>query len=65
MRKQRFIAALSSVVSFLIIITPQISKDGVVGFSHSSLGAGGMFVAILAGLFTGGGDGIFWQVFVL
>ena len=53
LRKQRFIAALSSVVTFLIIISPQVVKDGTVGFSHSALGAGGMFIAIVAGVFSG------------
>lgn len=53
LRKQRIIAALTGVVAFLIIISPQVIKDGVPGFSHASLGAGGMFVAITAGVFTG------------
>lgn len=53
LRKQRIIAALSSVSLFLIIITPQVVKDGQPGFGHSALGAGGMFVAIVAGLFAG------------
>lgn len=53
LRKQRFIAALSGVVTFLIIITPQVVKDGTIGFGHDSLGAGGMFVAIVAGVFVG------------
>ncbi len=52
-RKQRINAALSGVVTFLIIITPQVIKDGVIGFGHSSLGAGGMFVAIISGIFVG------------
>jgi PTS system cellobiose-specific IIC component len=53
LRKQRIIAALSGVSLFLIIITPQVVKDGTVGFGHSALGAGGMFVAIVSGIFTG------------
>jgi PTS system cellobiose-specific IIC component len=53
LRKQRIIAGLSSVSLFLIIITPQVVKDGEPGFGHSALGAGGMFVAIVAGLFAG------------
>ncbi|MDR1769334.1 MAG: PTS transporter subunit EIIC [Hungatella sp.] len=59
LRKQRIIAALTGVVAFLIIISPQVIKDGVPGFSHASLGAGGMFVAITAGVFTGFIMGIF------
>jgi PTS system cellobiose-specific IIC component len=53
LRKQRIIAGLSSVSLFLIIITPQVVADGAPGFGHSALGAGGMFVAIVSGLFAG------------
>ena len=53
LRKQRLIAGLSSLSLFLIIISPQVIKDGQPGFTHSALGAGGMFIAIVAGLFTG------------
>lgn len=53
LRKQRFIAGCTSLITFLIIITPQVVKDGKVGFTHSSLGTGGMFVAIIAALITG------------
>ncbi|MBU8919027.1 PTS transporter subunit EIIC [Bacillus sp. FJAT-29953] len=53
LRKQRFIAGCSGLITFLIIITPQVTADKAIGFSHESLGAGGMFVAIVAGVFTG------------
>lgn len=53
LRKQRIIAGLTGVVVFLMIITPQVIKDGAVGFSHDALGAGGMFIAIIAGVFSG------------
>lgn len=53
LRKQRIIAGLSSVALFLIIISPQVIKDGQPGFGHSALGAGGMFIAIVAGIFAG------------
>ena len=53
LRKQRIIAGLSGISLFLIIITPQVVADGAPGFGHSALGAGGMFVAIVSGLFTG------------
>ena len=59
LRKQRIIAALSGVVAFLIIISPQVIKDGEAGFQHAALGAGGMFVAITAGIFSGFIMGIF------
>ncbi|MFV0394109.1 MAG: PTS sugar transporter subunit IIC [Coprobacillaceae bacterium] len=53
LRKQRFNAAMAGVILFLIIISPQVIADGAPGFGHSALGAGGMFVAIVAGLFAG------------
>jgi PTS system cellobiose-specific IIC component len=53
LRKQRINAGMSGVILFLIIISPQVIADGQPGFSHSALGAGGMFVAIISGLFAG------------
>lgn len=53
LRKQRIVAGLSSLSLFLIIISPQVIADGAPGFGHAALGAGGMFVAIVAGLFSG------------
>lgn len=51
-RKQRIIGGLTGIVLFLITVTPQVIADGTVGFGHSSLGAGGMFVAIITGIIT-------------
>lgn len=53
LRKQRLIGAMTGLVLFLIVITPQVVKDGTIGFGHSALGAGGMFIAIFCGVFTG------------
>lgn len=53
LRKQRIIAALTGVVVFLIIITPQVIADETIGFGHDALGAGGMFIAIVAGIYAG------------
>lgn len=53
LRKQRLIAGCTGLISFLMIITPQVAADGAVGFGHDALGAGGMFVAIAAGAFSG------------
>lgn len=53
LRKQRLIAGLTGIVVFLMIITPQVIADGAIGFSHDALGAGGMFIAIIAGIFSG------------
>lgn len=59
LRKQRFIAGCTGLITFLIIISPQVIADKSIGFSHESLGAGGMFVAIVAGIFTGWIMGLF------
>jgi len=59
MRKQRMIAGCTGLITFLIIISPQVIADKTVGFSHASLGSGGMFVAIVAGVFTGWIMGLF------
>ena len=53
LRKQRLIGGMTGLVLFLMVITPQVSLDQVVGFGHDALGAGGMFVAIFCGAFTG------------
>ncbi len=53
LRKQRLIAGMSGLVLFLIVITPQVVADGTIGFGHEALGAGGMFIAITCGLFSG------------
>lgn len=51
-RKQRFNAAMTGLIMFLIVISPQVVADGTVGFGHDALGAGGMFVAMFTGIFT-------------
>lgn len=53
LRKQRLIAGMSGLVLFFIVITPQLVLDGTVGFGHSAFGAGGMFIAIICGMFAG------------
>lgn len=53
LRKQRIIAGTTGMVLFLIVITPQVLASGEPGFTQSPVGAGGMFVAIVTGLFTG------------
>jgi PTS system cellobiose-specific IIC component len=53
LRKQRIIAGMSSLVLFLMVITPQVQADKVIGFGHDALGAGGMFIAIFCGIYTG------------
>ena len=53
LRKQRLVAGMANLVLFLIVITPQVVADGTIGFGHAALGAGGMFIAIICGVFTG------------
>jgi PTS system cellobiose-specific IIC component len=53
LRKQRLIAGCTGLITFLMIITPQVVADKSIGFSHAALGSGGMFVAIVAGVITG------------
>ena len=53
LRKQRLVGGMANLVLFLIVITPQVVTDGTVGFGHDALGAGGMFIAIICGVFTG------------
>lgn len=53
LRKQRLIAGMTGLILFLMVITPQYVKDGTIGFGHDALGAGGMFIAIFCGIFTG------------
>jgi len=36
-----------------MVVTPQVVADKTIGFGHDSLGAGGMFAAIVCGIFTG------------
>ncbi len=51
-RKQRILAALCGVILFLIVISPKVIEDGIPGFGHSAMGAGGMFIAIVTGVFV-------------
>lgn len=52
-RKQRLIAGLSGLLLFMMVVSPQLQADKTVGFDHASLGAGGMFCAIITGIFVG------------
>ncbi|MCI8528056.1 MAG: PTS sugar transporter subunit IIC [Lachnospiraceae bacterium] len=52
LRSHRIIAGSVSLILFLIIITPRIEVNEIIGFGDSSLGATGMFCAMVAGVFT-------------
>ncbi|MCR4431344.1 MAG: PTS transporter subunit EIIC [Tepidanaerobacteraceae bacterium] len=53
LRRQRLIAGMTGVILFLMVVTPKVVADKTIGFDHSSLGAGGMFAAIICGIFAG------------
>lgn len=53
LKKQRIIAGLSSVALFLMLANPTWDKSGaVVSYQFSEFGAGGMFVALVVGIYT-------------
>lgn len=58
-RKQRLIAGMTSILLFLMVITPQVELEGTIGFNHSAMGAGGMFAAIVLGIFVAWVFGLF------
>ena len=49
--KMKHIAGFTGIALFMILVNPEITDAGYV-YQFSSFGAGGMFVAIVAGLFT-------------
>ena len=53
LNKQRIIAGLSSVALFLMLANPTWNESGsVISYKFSELGAGGMFVALVVGIFV-------------
>ncbi|MFV0381647.1 MAG: PTS sugar transporter subunit IIC [Breznakia sp.] len=52
LKKQRLIAGCTGLILFFIAITPEIVKEGELGFSSSAFGAGGMFCAMATGVIT-------------
>lgn len=53
LRQSRFIAGISGLILFAIAVSPQLTADEAIGFSHSAFGAGGMFIAIVTGIVKG------------
>ncbi|BAD39937.1 PTS sugar transporter subunit IIC [Symbiobacterium thermophilum] len=49
--KTKFVAGFTGIALFFIMLNPTVTDQGYV-FNFSGFGAGGMFVAIVAGLFT-------------
>ena len=53
LNKQRIIAGLSSVALFLMLANPTWDESGsIISYQFSELGAGGMFVALVVGIYT-------------
>lgn len=55
-RKQRIIAGFSGLILFMVMVEPEVVADGAAGSfgqGHTAYGAGGMFVAIFAGIVSG------------
>ena len=52
LRRQRLVAGLTGLMLFFMTVTPVVTADATIGFGDSSLGAGGMFVAIVTGIIT-------------
>ena len=53
LNKHRIIAGLSSVALFLMLANPTWDKSGsIISYQFSELGAGGMFVALVVGIYT-------------
>ncbi len=50
MRKNRYCAAIAGMILYGITITPQLTADKAVGFSHSAFGSGGMFIAMITSI---------------
>ena len=49
--KMKLIAGFTGIALFMILVNPQVTESGHL-YQFSNFGAGGMFVAIVAGLFT-------------
>lgn len=53
LKKQRIIAGLSSIALFLMLANPSWDKTGsVISYQFSEWGAGGMFVALIVGIYA-------------
>ncbi len=50
--KGKFVAAMTGIALFMIFVNPTIDDAGRYSYDFSCFGAGGMFVAIISGIFT-------------
>lgn len=49
LRKNRYCAAIAGMILYGMTITPQLTADGAIGFSHDAFGSSGMFISIITG----------------
>lgn len=52
LRSSRIIAACAGIILFFITLTPELKVFGEPGFGHGAFGAGGMFSAMVTGVFV-------------
>ena len=52
MRKNRYCAAIAGMILYGITITPQLTADAAIGFSHNAFGSSGMFISMITGCIT-------------
>lgn len=52
LRSSRIIAACAGLILYFITLKPELMLAGEPGFSHAAFGAGGMFSAIITGIFV-------------
>ncbi len=50
LRKNRYYAAIAGMILYGITITPQLTADKAIGFSHSAFGSGGMFISMITSI---------------
>lgn len=50
--KAKFVGGLTGLALFMMLTNPTITAEGLYAFNINNFGAGGMFVAIVAGIFT-------------
>lgn len=49
MRSSRQIASVAGLILYGMVITPQLTADKAIGFSHNAFGSSGMFISMITG----------------
>lgn len=50
--KGKYVGGMSSLALYMMLINPTVNEAGLYEYNFSNFGAGGLFVAIIAGIFT-------------